>query len=924
MADEHSLNADLARILQKAGIQAEPQVPFTYNKGKRRVADLVCKVKGQQIGIEAKMRMGKQKRIANQSKAIAQADDLIEKSFCDAAIALIYPDGYKNQDHLQSGTVEVAVRTPILIGKKNPPQWKDYPVKDLPAFITRIPSQLGKPEELSKRAEIAVHEAFKKIADDADSIMVNLRKKDPNELADVTNFKGLLVDLITCFMFHYKLDGIIKDQPQFRIKANRPPTLQDCIDSDNRIASFLDAYDKWFTVDYKDILAWNSTILKALTISGHRGNDAVRFLALAAQSIQMAKGDTHHDVLGTTFCNAITSAKQEGAMYTTLPAATLLTHLMFHKSKVNWKNLEEVKQLRIVDFACGSGTLLIAAANYILQHEKTGKKEEVANALFEHMLYGFDCNRRAIFQTATGLGMIAPSVKFKQTQLRSMPLGEHPERKNEVRLGSLEMLLGMDELFFYPPLGQKPDNQPEPVKCDTFHFAIMNPPYTRMAVRHKQERFKSDEEKKKKEKQSEIEKKLRAREKYFRKINPAMSAAGNSTAFSALVDKYIDPQTGKAGLVAPAMIASGETGHGFRIWLAKHFQVQYIIVSYDPKRIFFSGDTNIGEMLLVLERKKKTPSPTQVVKLHNNPVHESDAFHCALTILDSEEEQLEQYGEVDEIQPEDMEKGDWSATQFLSNHLYHIAKDISQYWPSSFKDQINILHRTQIIIGAQKCHPGKLHATPCLWYHDTDYCDKMEVKPDCHVKPKKTNPEVLKFLENPSRLKIAWRINFPTIKNFACRTIVPSVSASWATIEVAKTITNVDEETVEKTVCLILNSTPAKVGTILARTNKKPAYVHLGNVKLNPIPMPLLSGLKPSAFRALAKVYDEQKSQERKRLPETHNCSVQLAIDKAVCQHTDFPEKLCRQARHLLSHEPMVTGQRYQSNPKETAPKLFD
>lgn len=76
--------------------------------------------------------------------------------------------------------------------------------------------------------------------------------------------------------------------------------------------------------------------------------------------------------------------------------------------------------------------------------------------------------------------------------------------------------------------------------------------------------------------------------------------------------------------------------------------------------------------------------------------------------------------------------------------------------------------------------------------------------------------------------------------------------------------------------------------------------------------MPLLSEMSVSAFRALAKVYDEWKNQERQRLPQAHECSVQIAIDKAVCKHTGFPEKLCQQARRLLSHEPMVTGKRYQ------------
>ena len=936
MADEHSLNSNLAEILRQAKIDAAPQVTVKDDKGKRRTPDIVCKdVQGYDIVIEAKRGWGSSKLNANKTNSIRQADELVDKHFCHAAIALIYPDGYENQDHLQTGKVKVAVRTPIDIRKKKSPQWKNRLIKDLPRFIKGIPSQLvGQPEELAKRAETSVNQADKKFSkDDVAAVMDNLRQGNHEELAKITNFKGLLVDLLTCFMFHTKLDDIRHRYPKHFDKSNRPATLQECIDSNDPIARFQDAYEKWLKIDYTNILEWNIAILKAFRDYA-RFTDAVKILARNARSIQRAKGSLNHDVVGITFCNAITSAKQEGAMYTTLPAATMLTHLLFHKAKINWKNLEEVTRLRIVDFACGSGTLLIACANYILNYKlaeaKKKDREEVANALFEQMLYGYDCNQRAIFQTTTGLAMIAPSIAFKKTRLHAMPLGENPEEKGEVLLGSLEWLLGKDDLFFHPPLGQGIDRQTEPIKMPICHFAIMNPPFTRMAIRHKQ--FKTDNEKEEKEEQlkiekkekakkedeADVEKKLREREEYFRKINPAMSAAGNSTAFLALVDKYIDPKIGKAGLVLPAMIASGETGQGFRIWLAKHFHIPYIIVSYDPKRIFFSGNTNIGEMLLVLERKKKTPKPTQVIKLTDNPVHETDAFSCAQAILSGEQERIEEFGEVDEIQPAEMERGDWNATQFLSNDLYRIALEIPTYWTSSFKKQINILHRTQIIIGAQRCHPGKLHATPALWYHDTDYCDKMEVQPDCHVQPKKTNPEVLKFLENPSRLKIAWRIRFTTIKNFACRTTVPSVSASWATIEVAKKITKVDEETVEKAVCLILNSTPAKVGTILARTNKTISYVHLGNVKLNRIPMPLLYAMKPSAFRALAKVYDEWKSVERKRLPETNDCPVQIAIDNAVCKHTGFPEKLCRQARHLLVHEPMVTGKRYQPQQEET------
>ncbi len=908
MANENALTAYLAEILRKAGIKTGVEHPFKYDKGKRRLVDLVCfDVQGYTIGIEAKRGWGI-KLGANKQASVRQADELIfnkaGKRFCDGALALIYPDQIENQDHLEHGKVRVSVRTPLRIrSKQKSPKWKkwkDYDVKDLPALIRSLPSELGQPEDLAKDAEIAVHEAFQKLSENADSIMHKL-----GEAAAETDFQGLLIDLLTVFMFHTKLDDIIHLIPQFRKKAARPPTLQECIDSENIIASLKDAYAKWLDVDYKDILEWNCAILKALTVS-HRSNDAVKRLAQTAHDIQSAKGAHHHDLVGISFCNSIAAAKQEGAMYTTLPAATMLTHLMFHKANIKWKNLDQVKNLRIVDFACGSGTLLIACANYILQ--KTKQNPEVAKALFEQMLYGFDINNRAVFQTAAGLGMIAPGVKFENTQLRSMMLGV-PEGETEARLGSLEMLRGMDDLVFNPPIiAKKLDSPEQKLECDKFDFAIMNPPYT---IR----------EKRNKHKKPEVQKKLRERERYFRQINPAMTAAGNSTAFIPLTHKYIDPKTGKAGIVLPSTITSGVSSYDARIWLPKHFHIQYIIVSYDPTRTFFSGNTSISEMLLVLERKKKTPRPTKVIKLADNPATEWDAVQCASQILDGEGQE---WGEVDNISPANMAKGDWSATQFLSNELYRIALEIPTYWTSTLEDQVKIKTRGAIIrIGAQKCDPREMHATPCLYSHKTNYCDKMEVKPDCHVKPKKDKPNFVNALQKASRLKISERVRLTTIKNFACRTTISSVGSEWYSAEVVVNIPDVDKETVEKAVCLLLNSTPAKVGMILARANRDISYVQFPTENFNRIPMPLLFGMKPSAFHALAEVYDEWCKQPRKRLPEAHNCHVQIEIDKAVCKHTGFDENLCIKARHLLAQEPMVTGKRYHANSEPTNPELF-
>ena len=119
----------------------------------------------------------------------------------------------------------------------------------------------------------------------------------------------------------------------------------------------------------------------------------------------------------------MTTAKHEGSFYTTLPAATMLATLLFHDLPVDWTDYEQVTALRVADFACGTGTLLIAAANVIMRKERTGRPQDVARALVEQIIYGFDINPRAIHQAATGLGMMSPEVEFKRMQLFSMLLG---------------------------------------------------------------------------------------------------------------------------------------------------------------------------------------------------------------------------------------------------------------------------------------------------------------------------------------------------------------------------------------------------------------------------------------------------------------------------------------------------------------------
>ena len=59
----------------------------------------------------------------------------------------------------------------------------------------------------------------------------------------------------------------------------------------------------------------------------------------------------------------------------------------------------------------------------------------------------------------------------------------------------------------------------------------------------------------------------------------------------------------RLGFVGPAAITSGASALPMRKFFAENFHVKYLVMSCDPERVFMSGNTGIGEILAVMERK---------------------------------------------------------------------------------------------------------------------------------------------------------------------------------------------------------------------------------------------------------------------------------------------------------------------------------
>ena len=84
-----------------------------------------------------------------------------------------------------------------------------------------------------------------------------------------------------------------------------------------------------------------------------------------ASSLASLGATTYHDLTGRMFQVLITDRKFLATFYTLPPSATLLAELAVERLPVDWSNKDAIEDLRIADFACGTGALLSAVQRAI-------------------------------------------------------------------------------------------------------------------------------------------------------------------------------------------------------------------------------------------------------------------------------------------------------------------------------------------------------------------------------------------------------------------------------------------------------------------------------------------------------------------------------------------------------------------------------
>ena len=393
----------------------------------------------------------------------------------------------------------------------------------------------------------------------------------------------------------------------------------------------------WENINYVPIFQLGERVLKELP-SSPECTTAVKSLLSEAQAICRKQAALRHDLMGRIYHWLLHEAKYLGTYYTSVSAATLLLKLaMSLEWKVDFTSPRALADFKVADLACGTGTLLMAAAQALTDRYIQDRADKdlaldekdissLHQTLMQNMLHGYDVLATALHLTASTLALLAPDVAFRNMNLFVMPLGmDH----GNARLGSLDFLQGseiktqfsLDNTHLDTVRTGAARSSYANAKVPKLNLCVMNPPFVRSVGGNLLFGSFPDE-------RGLLQKALKACIKNI----PANITAGLGSVFVALADKHL-AVGGRLAFVLPAALVSGEAWAPTRKLIADRYHLEMVIISHDAERPNFSENTELSEVLFIARKRgNEAAGNTRYISLWHNPRTIHEALDVAMQI----------------------------------------------------------------------------------------------------------------------------------------------------------------------------------------------------------------------------------------------------------------------------------------------------
>ena len=884
-------NRALAKLLTARGVPAD----YEQRQGRKKI-DVVATVEGLRIALEAETGFNRK------AQAIKDADARLRQKLATAVFAVCYPADV-TEDNMGQATLTWTLR--VNAGQPNP-QWTEGDVTQLAQAVQQAPRSLSGADVAAQilsealdaavvRLSASVREALARTLD-LPPTKEGTRARDPYFVAA----KRSMLVVATAMLFHHRVHNHLpNEQPQNYDGPWPPASATECAERESAIAAFREAWRGILAVDYRPIFETGRAALAILPADPDTGQ-VVRSLAETVSRVTERVVGLRHDLLGRIFHRVLDTAKYDGSYYTSTAAAVLLAALAIRQEDATWSDPNAIAALRICDPACGTGTLLMAAAERIrdlrnASGSTSAEDEELLGVhLVEDVLFGYDVNLTATHMAASTLGMLSPSTRFHRMNIHRTHLGVV---EGQTYLGSLEFFHGQPRLAAWPSLTQQVESEEGMTELPPpMDLVIMNPPFTSASLRHDQ--FSKVEEQA-----------IKRREKAIFQGTPT-DMAGNSGAFLLLAEHLTRGDRGTVAAILPLTGQTDKSGLEIRRYLARRFHIETIVSIHDPTRIYFSERTTIGEVLLICRRwnKDEPKPPTRVINLAKNPTTPMESLDIAAQIemTTRSSEQPPRNFTIQHVNSERIERGDWLAVNFLSPYLVNAYRTLVETNQSA----VAMVPLSDLAdVGPEGRRNRDVYTTStmptpsgrrALWHHKTGITQTMRAETDIYIEPKPTRQHLAdKYWEQRSQLMLPSQLRLNLARVAAVMLSERAVGSRWNPCRP-------HDLNLMKLLCLYLNSTPGLLSLLGGRDNKIPSYPSFSLDTLRSLPVPNFAELDNDARANLNEAFDLLQNQTLMPLPYMHEDPVRKQIDDAVVNALGLDAEWVDRVRRELAREPSV------------------
>ena len=968
------LNAEFARLLRQCGLEAEAEQSIRYG-GRRHQVDVLVELGDRVVGIEAEFAPARTLR-ADAEQRLPDEPIRWRGLPITSVFEVIYPESLRNipesraRDELaRCNTLEfkqLSRSDTGALAELSP----STPVSRARGSITNIAGSLhdywiggatggpvGETVELASEAIQVASEALQRVPKSQQP------KGGDGDLQATTALIWL-----NALLFQMLLAQNL-DSDQFPLEHRDMK-----IPMPDKSCSTYDLSQQWD--DILKINWWPIFHVARETLDStppYWAKGALSVLFPVATTIAERGVIRHHDIAGRIFHRLLETRKFLATNYTTIPAAVLLAGLAFDPRHPSWKDIDwsstdDLKQLRIVDPACGTGTLLMAAIQEILrQHRRSAGSEDSARAairpLLEHAIHGYDVVPAAVHLTAATLSMAEASQLITDMALYRMP---HDVRQGKPRLGSLDFLRSSPSggKAQYLPLFVNEEHDPSRTTgtgertFDVYmpndaHLFIANPPYTRAGGPGDDAHTSWNPMFGSVLSSSDAEMMTDALKRTLQG-SPANLYAGLGSAFLMLAKEKVRVG-GRIAFVLPATVLTGVRWASMRKMLLEYFDIDWIVVSHDvrsrharggfPGRLFvaFSESTRMAEALIVATRKSPGSNGdrrrfVRFVNLRHNPDDAIDAMEVARALLNlplprNGNKQAEigavngSWGEVIFVDQAILGNRGWSEATFVQGRLYSIASKLAAYgeWDARRADSripitrlielcefgpyhMQVRNPKQGLFEAEATADRTRAGHPALWHHESRHITRLGAQANARlVERSDRDPNAQsKMLEKAGYLQLACELRHAPQRVAAVLTDEAMLGfSSWITLRARN-----PDKGKEEALCLWLNSS---LGLLLRVVHANRPY--LGRSRLphgvaKSLPVLDIDALSDTQREAAFKLYHDMKHKPLLGFAHLAMDRVRRELDHRLFEEVlgCSVEKEIDQLAKMLNLEPTITA----------------